>query len=369
MTIRPTQACITNVSFPATLAGLRGMVRKNSGVKRGWELDFDVLQAYDPATGYEWTAAPWLRRGDLIFFYHAKGAAAHVAKLMAAARRGPLARVLKRAEAYAGHYAGTIFAYARLSADAGGAGRYAAGNHFKTQACAPCAFVHVLERPLPEAVWAPFFQIKRRGAVTPLTARQARRLCACVLRANRQNSVLARLRFGDPALGCAGKGSWHRASRAPYLFRHEQQVREFLADPMLHALADPGTLVLQECRCFRATRYVGQADNLVRVSGRWVPVEVKLDVEAMPAELLRAQLRRYLGLESCMPVLDPRRGHAVPMDGGSACLLVDRHGVYTTQRARFVQCAPGRPRWRFADWAGTAVADIRRLVARQMSDC
>lgn len=355
------QACITNVSFPGSVARLRGMVRKNAAVRPDWYLDFDVLHSYDPETGYEWTTGPWLRNGDFIFFYHAKGATARIAKL-SGGRCGALGEALRRAADFSEQYAGTIFAYGKMSANAGRDGRYAGGNHFKTQACAPCEYVRMLPHPLEEADWCAFLQIKRRGAVTPLMSWQARRLRGLATSLGVPDKALSRARFGCQELGRVGKASWRRAAAVPQRFCHEHHVREYIAEFILAELADPGSSVLQECRCFRGGRYVGQVDFFARIAGTWVPAEVKLDAGRVPAGLMRTQLQRYVAVETCAPVLGTYRGREHGADGVDVVLVIDRYGVYATKKGRFVKCAPGRPRWPVASLDDAAVCNARAVV-------
>jgi hypothetical protein len=67
------QACITSVSFPTTLDGLREMLQSNVDYGRP-ALDMDGLPRFDPNKGALWTAPRWLLAGDLMFLYHTKSA-------------------------------------------------------------------------------------------------------------------------------------------------------------------------------------------------------------------------------------------------------------------------------------------------------
>ncbi len=354
------QACVTNVSFPTVLDGVRRMVRKNSALKADLLVDMDVLHAYDASTGYEWTCGPWMRRGDVILFYHAKGAPERVKHLGEAGIRNPIKEALVRSAQYASRYAGTIFAYGILADDAMQNGRYAAGNHFKTQTCAPCSAVCVLQKPITPEEWSPLVQIKRRAPVTPLTRQQAREFRHRMAGPETQHLELRLVRFGDPAFGRVGGKTWLRIAQEPSRFVYEHQVREYLAEPLLSELADRGYPVLSECRCFRNGRVAGVVDCCVRIRGRWLPVEIKLDVKRVPSHILDAQ---YRGVEACVPTLRPWRGRRIELAPSVPCLLLDRTGAYAVVQAKLDGCVAGNPRWPITDWGQRARDEISEWVS------
>jgi hypothetical protein len=120
--LRAFQACITNVSFPQELEGLRQMVHKNRGI--GAELtDLDVLISF-PTLSNAWTAPRWMTSGDLLFFYHAATAPHRIRRLQRDLEQqgalvqpddAALAAVLTRAAVQAQTRAGKLFAVAEIS--------------------------------------------------------------------------------------------------------------------------------------------------------------------------------------------------------------------------------------------------------------
>ena len=68
------QSCLTNVSFPETLAQLHDTIDSNA--KYGADIyltDLDILLTQSSSSG--WTSAKWLTTGDILFFYCTKSAA------------------------------------------------------------------------------------------------------------------------------------------------------------------------------------------------------------------------------------------------------------------------------------------------------
>lgn len=345
------------------------MVEKNSALKKDWALDIDVLCSYDSKTGYEWTCGPWMKKGDIIFFYHAKGASARVEAFCRARCCGAMKDALIRAEQYATRFAGSIFAYGVLAEDAKLGGRYSAGNHFKTQACAQCSAIHVLHGPLTADKLAHLLQIKRRAPVTPLMRQQARGLWQHIANDTELLIPLRSVTFGDPHFGRVGKKTWLRSIQDASRFEYEHQVREYLAEYLLMELADCNTTILSECRCFRDGRSVGLVDCCVCFAGCWVPVEVKLDASAIQATLLAQQITRYAGAETLVPTIGPHRGKTYKTTETGVCLVVDRNGVYSTKNGHFIKCSPGEPRWPVKGFAGGVVREMKRWLDRSCFNC
>jgi hypothetical protein len=117
------QACITNISFPADLDGVRAMGDKWH--EHDWMTDLDMLIKFSiqsPATSDRspiyWSAPKWLTQGDVLFFYHAVSAQPRIARLLKEAKqtspRGKLARLLEHAANLADRYSGKILGCAQV---------------------------------------------------------------------------------------------------------------------------------------------------------------------------------------------------------------------------------------------------------------
>lgn len=344
------QACITNVSFPQDLEGLRQMLHKNRGIGEGLT-DVDTLVSF-PNLANMWTASRWMTSGDLLFFYHAASAPYRIGRLQRELRkqaaleqheRRELTAVLERATAQAQARAGHVFAVAEIS----GTSLYERldkdERHFQGRIFALFETVHHLERTVSlDQLAAIGISINRQGAVTPLEGEQLSRLKELLGKVGRLPAYVANALPGGTGFRGVNASTWRAISCAlEQRFIHEGQVRTYLIDYLLDELKDHRTSILEECDCFRQTTYTGRADYFISLGGQWLPVEAKLNIQT--ERDVMAQLAQYSRISSFTPTRGPRRGVSFPTKRNDVCLVIDQLGLYITRAGAWVECSQTSP--------------------------
>jgi hypothetical protein len=332
----------------------------------------------------QWSAPSWMAADDLVFFYLSKRAlprilrALYGAILLAVpeheavmARYGPddprfyawlheataalrpgddkLVDLLARERDLARELQGTIFAGARVIQSASVAERGDADDraaerlhHWRGCVYAPLADGFCLREPVPSDVFTRHVALSRTGGPTPLHG-------AAFTGVRDAMAVRNRLpRFvldAYPTAGLRGvtRETWRERfadDRQAPRFVNEAQFRSYFVDYLLGELRDPGTPLLEECRC--TTGGVGPiADYFVRLGGRWLPVETKLNVRTQPD--LVAQVARYLGVPTVTPLLRRTTGRARNVDGADVALVLDPEGLYLMNADGYLASGPTRP--------------------------
>lgn len=357
------QSCITTVSFPETLDGVLNMLKINAPVAR-WSTDLDILLNPESPMPVFWTAPKWLTAGDVIFFYHAKRAKARTRRVLAETeekfpRKRSLLKVLRRAKETADRYAGKIFACASVS---GATRRFGEQDkHFVSRLYAPAAEIRVFREPLPQEQFNDFVKIGL-STITPLGKRDFGGIKKLLAARSELPPYLERAALGDAVFKNINAKNWRSISCASETkFIHEAQLRSYFADFFLNELKDRGTTVLEECECFRGARNTGRSDYFVKIAGRWIPVEPKLDISR--EKNLLAQTAKYTNIDYFVPRKGAHRDR-IFVAAASPCLVLDESGVYlVSARGEFVKCRAGRPKWRRERLTADSLPKIRRMIA------
>lgn len=379
------QACISSVSFPTSMDGLRETLRWNAEYGRP-ALDMDILLRYDPDKGSEWTGPRWLTTGDVMFFYHTKSAKDHINRLvreLRATRPGvgdslgrllallgyvtkeELVNALHHALELAARYSGTIFACARVGGTSELVEDISRHSHFKSRVAVPLAQVHVFESPLPPGVVEQCVRIQRAGAVTIIGRREFDEIRSQLAAANQIPEFLSQVQFTDRGFQQVNQSNWPSIScAAGSRFRLESQIRSYLLDFLLNEVKDANTPLLLECTCLRDGCKTGTVDYFVQVHGRWIPVEAKLNV--LSEMDIESQIERYIHIDSFSPTIGSTRRTMTTDPDSSVCLVVDQFGVYVTVNGSFEHCQPGRPVWLREQMSHQTAHEIRQRMQTLM---
>lgn len=357
---RLVQAAITSISFPTTLDAVEEMVEQNEYVGEGMT-DLDTLLEFSPSSGTMWSAPRWMTEGDILFFYHTKTARVRATGLHRSAEQSygsqnRITRVLAHAVQLADLYGGSLFACAGVA----GAAEYQAGqpSHFDGRFFAPLADVYIFPSPLPAERLAEYVKIGQ-GTITPLYGPQFDGVRRLLAEHNNLPGFLHQTRLNLQSFRSVGVTNWRQVACAPEArFIHEVQLRAYLLDYMLDEIKDPGTPLLAECHCLRnAVKTGGISDYFVRVGGRWIPVEAKLNLLAEPN--LLAQVARYVNVDEIVPTLGAGRDTRRSVKPSGACLVVDQSGIYLVRDGAYSDCIPGKPIWRREGLRGVTGAQLR----------
>jgi hypothetical protein len=372
------QSAITSVSFPQTLERLRAMGQKWLRlVGQDWITDMDVLSSFPAGKTVPWIAPKWLTEGDILFFYHTKTATNLIRKLrreaMSASRTGGwkqlgfvqsidelerLRRMLERADEAALTRAGTIFAFAVV----GGRPERIMDEqkHFHGTIYAPIESVHVFKRPLAADEFSHLVAIGQNTT----TAVYGHQFAGLQERLARWNVLPEPLASAEPSgLGFrdVNEGNWDQvACRPDTRFIDEEQLRIYFLDFLLDEVKDSRTPLYRECACLKAGHSSGRADYFMRLGGRLVPVEAKLNVLTSPD--IGEQVRQYIHVDSFTPTKGETAQASVRAGDCALCLVADQAGLYVTVDGEFICCSLQKPLFKREELTRDSAAEVREYL-------
>ena len=283
----------------------------------------------------EWTAPKWCREDDIVFFMFAARAKSNLSRARNQYLREYRERFGeedRRAIDETFDYlfglhkqlGGKIFAIGRVS----GASffqrdvEYGRDVHWKSTIYAPISDIYQLKRPVDISEFREFLTISRVGTITPVMGSAFRQLKELIMRHNEVPMYFAKSDATPTPLMSINEENWLEVNN---LYRHsyflEHQFRVYYVDYFLRLLGDTKSFY-SECVCVSALSDNSRVDNVVKFYGKYLPVEVKLNVRG--ERDLPGQCRRYCRLKT----IELRR----PMDG-SVCytdhvFVIDTGAVY-----------------------------------------
>lgn len=359
------QSCITTVSFPDTLDGLAEMVFRNSDSYDTDDLptDLELLLNFQPDWDLSWTAPKWFTQGDILFFYHAVKAKQRIRSLLKQAREvndNELIPVLTRADQLADRYSGRIFG----CAEATSVSTSMSDNdlsHFKSRVFAPLRKVFIFDTPLSADRFANHVKINRQGTLTYLGKSEFEGLRHQLSIDQNLPDYLRQAEFSESGFRNINQRNWVSIiSHEKTKFLHETQVRSYFIDYLLDELKDEGSPLLEECHCFRNKIGTGLADYFIKISGKWIPVEAKLNIKA--EENLHRQLKKYIHIDSFIPTKGNHKGIPFPTHNNPTCIVIDQSGLYLTYEGQFHTCAEHSPFWERTDLEQNRMQQLRNQL-------
>ena len=204
-------------------------------------------------------------------------------------------------------YGGKIFAIGRISDKP--AYDYREGDniyHWGSRFYAKIDKIYVLEAPIDISEFSKFIVISRRSAITPVIGNDFERLKKIIMNQNKVPKYFKEGRAIPLPLQKISQENWLEITQ---LYRRrftlEIQFRRFYVDYLLRIIGDQKTFY-SECACYKNSACVGYADNAILLRGRWIFVEVKLNVCAESD--IFAQLKKYSEVENAVA----REGRTLP---------------------------------------------------------
>lgn len=396
----PVQSCITSVSYPSALDTLNQMFTKHgaSDIDDGWrasfspeELDFEPNTDLTAADGYSgqyltdmddllgcensqeesnWTAAKWMRPGDVLFFYHTLKArkltrSCYKQALDAYGKNDPRIEAILRSIEIADRYAGTIFGCGLVIAEVENSGN--TEGHFKSQTFAPFNSFSLFPTPLPASSFKDFIKISQ-NTITPLSGPQFTGIKSLLSAHNTLPAYLSQAIATQHSFSQINRENWSTiACSAEIRFRDEGQLREYFLDYFLAELKDPRSSLLLECECYRDSKSTGFADYMIQINNQWLPVEAKLSISASPKIL--DQVVKYQNIQKFTPTLGPNRSKDYSTNPQAGCLIADQTGVYFARGNQFIGCSPGNPIWKRESINSDTATQIRQwLIENGLKD-
>ena len=321
--MKSVQAYISNISFPTTLEEVYDYARLfNMEMLLGCNLyslinddntiDFSNVSKYE-SRSTSWTAPKWCKIDDIVFFMHSKTANSRISALKT--------KLLSQKEKYSNNtfwfmmnalirskkiydiYGGRIFAIGRVSGEPEYKRNYNENYHWKSNIYANINNVFLLEKPIDISEFNSVITVSRQSSITPVFGDQYNFLKSLVFQ---KNSIIEDYFINSIAepvpLARVNDNNWlevlNRYRRSFFL---EIQFRTYYVDRLLKLLGDNKT-IYRECTSIKKTNPNSFVDNVIKINGLYLPVEVKLSVSA--ENNIVGQLRKYCKLEKIVLTKD-----------------------------------------------------------------
>ena len=296
------QAYISNISFPDSLdevydyAHFFNMEAILSGGDCGEYEDRET----------SWTAPKWCKKGDIVFFMHAKYASGKISKLkneLLSNRKGysnsvfwTIMNALIRAKKIHDIYGGKIFAIGKISGKPAYEKIDNENLHWRSNIYAPIDDIFLLENLIDISELSAEIKVSRQGSITPVFGEKFNFLKKLVVK---KNGIVEKYFIDSVAepmpLHRLNDDNWlkivncHRRD-----FFLEAQFRAFYVDRFLKVLGDTKTFY-KECGCKKENKSKTFVDNVIKINGKYLPVESKLSVSA--EKDINSQLASYCNLK------------------------------------------------------------------------
>ena len=303
------QSFINNISFPATLEEL--IDYHDDGL-----YDVEKVLAGDETS---WTAPRWCKIGDIVFFMHTKQSALlrirDLSKNLEAEQWKYSDEEYEKLQEWLEHgkeihkkYGGKIFAIARVAgepeieeeeddddneenenfSDEGANVDY----HHLIGIYADMDNFYLLQTPVDISEFRDFIQIAMQGTITAVFGDAFEKLKKLIISKN--PDVPEYFREAEAVQMPLAKINRENWIELGGLYRREffleLQFKKYYVNYFLSALGDNKTF-FHDCRCQKAGMEDAFVDNVIRFNKKYIPVEIKLNIDS--EENLLGELQKY----------------------------------------------------------------------------
>ena len=237
-----------------------------------------------------WTVPSWAKQGDIVLFMHARSARSKLTSLRTQIKKGncPAAYDRERIKtaieeqlAVYGQYGGKIFAIGQINGQPEYDDDNSQEHYFRSRVHCDVNRLFLLNRPLDLVEFDNFAPLNRGGAITPVYGDRFERLKALIMDKNLVSEYF-RYRCSTPfPHNAVNSKNWIKLGLGyRNSFTLENQFRHCYVDYLLSELGDQKK-IYAECACIKDNRPDTYVDNVIRISNRLLPVEVKLNMKAV----------------------------------------------------------------------------------------
>lgn len=260
--------------------------------------EFNILHMDDIVS---YVAPKWATDGDVVFFYYAKSSINTIRKLKkecsnffnSEEERKAMNAILINAEKIYSLIGGCIFAVGRVCGNAE-IGEKFEHSHFRNNIFAPVTDFVNLETVIPLEYFSEYAPLEFKKSITPILGESFEQLKNDIL----EDCYINYLAYSHSApvpLKDISADNWMGLNmdyRRKYFL--EIQFRKYYVDFFLKQFGDLKK-IYAECACYKGGKRSGIADNCIKFNGKYVFIEVKLNVDAV-CDFLK-QLEKYCNVE------------------------------------------------------------------------
>ena len=283
------QAHINNLAFPKTLDEVEWFLDENGH----FNIE-DILIESQMEDGYvEWTVPKWCKAGDIVFFMHSVTSKSTISRLStelkctkqdySCDRYHKIWNGLLHGKELYQQYGGKIFAVGMVEG-APFHDDYFDNNqqdiHWKSKIYAKIINLYCFTVPIDIDEFHDFIMVSRQSAITPVFGKEFEQLKQIIIQKNTVPNYLQESTSTPIPLSTINSDNWlNISSEYRRSFFLEIQFRTYFVDYFLRYLGDNKTF-FRECPCIKnygSPRFF--ADNVIKLRGKYLPVETKLNVD------------------------------------------------------------------------------------------
>ena len=323
----------------------------------------------------QWTAPRWSKLGDIAFFMFTKTSSARISALTTEynrfkenytiRERRKIEESLHRGKELYQKYGGCIFAFARVE------GRisyerqdYDSASHWRSPIYAPMHHLTVLEKPISIEVFREFLTISRQNTITPVLGEAFDKLHELIIHNNDVPDFFKNLKATPLPIKNITNDNWLTYGLA--YRRHfflEEAFRRYYVDYLLSELGDKKT-IYRECKCYKSNGNPPRVDNIILLSGKYLPVEVKLSINNEVN--IEKQVRQYCQLSKVVLGKDRILEPTFEKMYSTNVLIIDTEYVYLyDDKTRVIQRIYNLDH--LTDM--TKIHDLRKTVLALLAQC
>ncbi|MBR3342723.1 MAG: hypothetical protein IKG34_00860 [Solobacterium sp.] len=317
----PVQAFINSISLPDSIDNLLYFMTNNDRL-----LDPEHLIINSTA---QWSVPRWCKRGDIVLFMVTVTSSQAISRVRSEIKRRKSQlssddyRLLKyglmREESIYKNLGGCIFAVGRV-----------AGQIVKypddVRVYADISDITILENPLPYNNFKNKVPVSKGGSITPVYSEKYSILKTVMSKQNVLPKYVLQSHSAPIREHYINRSNWLDIAKY-YRFHYtlEEQFRKAFVDYLLKEISD-SRKIYAECYCKKDNGQHGYIDNIVLFNGKYLPVEVKLNVD-LETNLI-GQVTKYCSLSVLN--LDDMQVLTKPIDNiyDDKVVIIDTYGIY-----------------------------------------
>ena len=317
----PIQAFINSIALPYTIEDLLFFIKTDNRL-----LDPEQILLHSSEV---WSVPRWCKKGDIVLFMITVSSAQAISHIRAEMKRQRahmqpddyrfLNFGVMREESIYGRYGGTIFAVGRVAGnierETGDKRVYAKVND-----------IVILDQPLHYDQFKEKVPVSKGGSITPVYSDKYSFLKDQMSQMNTLPGYILKSRSEPIRESHINRENWLEVAKN-YRFHYtlEEQFRKAFVDYLLKDISDSRKLYA-ECYCKNKKGQWGYIDNVVLFNGKYLPVEVKLNVD-LEADLI-GQVSKYCSLS----ILNLRHGQSLSTPENEVfsdkVIIIDTFGIY-----------------------------------------
>ena len=296
------QSFISCVSFPTTIEEMLDLAENND------LFSVEKVLLGDKYDYLEWTVPRWAREGDVVLFYHAKTGNVRLSNLRKQLKEDDyydedqkrlITTWIEKANRIFKEYGGRILAVGRLTTDPYYLSSSEFDNpgvvHYNMNMWAKIEDVFIFHNMIHINRVSSFVNITRQASVTPLFGEAYVQLKEAIWEESDIPVYYAESESVAMPLYKINSNNWLEINlKYGRKYRFESQFRSFYVDYFLRWISDENVFY-RECPCLtEAAVHPAYVDNVILIDGKYLPVEVKLNVNN--EKDLVGQVKKYCDL-------------------------------------------------------------------------